>query len=194
MNNPNYGLDAPPVIRNLIIAGAGCLAVALISYPLLRKVYRGLALGISFVMLFSALSFTATTLAMIWRSKIGKLIARERLVDSLDLSGNEVVLDVGCGRGLLLNCAAKRLTNEKAVGLDLWQAEDQSGNDPQVTLANARLEKVVDRVEVRSGDMRAIPFPDESIDVVVSSIAIHNITEKAEREQASTGDILSPSL
>jgi len=40
------------------------------------------------------------------------------------------VLDVGCGRGLLLIGAARRLTTGKAVGVDIWQAEDRVGNLP----------------------------------------------------------------
>lgn len=36
-----------------------------------------------------------------------------------------------------------------AVGVDLWQA-DQTGNSADATLANAGLEGVADRVEVRS--------------------------------------------
>jgi cyclopropane fatty-acyl-phospholipid synthase-like methyltransferase len=67
---------------------------------------------------------------MIWDSKVGKLWARDRLLDGLELRGDETVLDVGCGRGLLLIGAAKRLTTGKAPGVDIWQAEDLSGNLP----------------------------------------------------------------
>ena len=50
---------------------------------------------------------------MTWSSKVGKLRERERLMDALGLRGDETVLDVGCGRGLLLNAAARRLTTMK---------------------------------------------------------------------------------
>lgn len=66
-------------------------------------------------------------------------------------------MDVGCGRGLLLNAAARRLTPGKAIGIDLWQSVDQSGNRPEATLANARLEGVAGLVEVKTGDMRELP-------------------------------------
>jgi len=184
VNKPNYGLDAPPVIRNLVVAGGCCLFVGLTGWVLLAGVQRGAAYAVLFVMLFSAACFLITAGAMIWSSKRGKLIAREKLINSLSLRGHETVLDVGCGRGLLLTCAAKKLTSGKAIGLDLWQTEDQSGNDPLVTRANARLEGVADKVDVRSGDMREMPIPDTSVDAVVSNIAIHNITEKAGREKA----------
>ncbi len=61
---------------------------------------------------------------MIWDSKVGKLWSRDRQLDGLKLRGDELVLDVGCGRGLLLIGAAKRLTTGKAVGVDIWNAED----------------------------------------------------------------------
>ena len=105
-------------------------------------------------------------------------------MDSLALRGTETIVDIGCGRGLLLNAAARRLTTGKAIGIDLWQSADQSGNHPETTLANAQAEGVANRVEVKTGDMRELPFEDQTIDVVVSSLAIHNIPDKAGRAQA----------
>ena len=49
-------------------------------------------------------------------------------------------------------------------------------------MANARLEGVSDRVEVKTGDMRKMPFPDASFDVIVSNVAIHNIYDLEGRE------------
>ncbi len=43
---------------------------------------------------------------MIRDSKVGKLWSRDRALDALKLRGDELVLDVGCGRGLLLIGAA----------------------------------------------------------------------------------------
>jgi cyclopropane fatty-acyl-phospholipid synthase-like methyltransferase len=53
------------------------------------------------------------------------------LLDRIEWTGQEEVLDVGCGRGLMLIGAAKRLTTGKATGIDIWQAEDLSGNRPE---------------------------------------------------------------
>ena len=53
-----------------------------------------------------------------------------------------------------------------------------------MTLRNASLEGVADRVDVETGDMRALPFPDRAFDVVVSSLAIHNIRSNADRAKA----------
>jgi arsenite methyltransferase len=80
--------------------------------------------------------------------------------------------------------AAKRLPKGRAVGIDLWSTRDQSGNSEQTTLRNAELEGVRERVELHTGDMRRLPFPDGSFDVVTSSLAIHNIRDEEGRKQA----------
>jgi ubiquinone/menaquinone biosynthesis C-methylase UbiE len=53
-----------------------------------------------------------------------------------------------------------------------------------MTLRNAALEGVQDRVDVQTGDMRALPFPDATFDLVVSSLAIHNIPSAEGRAKA----------
>jgi hypothetical protein len=95
---------------------------------------------------------------MRYASKIGKLRERERLLDLIPWSGNETVLDAGCGRGLMLVGAAKRLTTGRAVGVDIWRAVDQSGNDPDAALENARLEGVAEKVAIETADVRSLPF------------------------------------
>jgi ubiquinone/menaquinone biosynthesis C-methylase UbiE len=67
--------------------------------------------------------------------------------------------------------------------VDLWRA-DQTGNSQQVTLANAALEGVADRVEVQTADVTDLPFDDDSVDVIVSNLVIHNIPGRAGRQQA----------
>jgi ubiquinone/menaquinone biosynthesis C-methylase UbiE len=134
--------------------------------------------------IFTGVSMLLMALSMIWSSKVGKLRKREMLIESLNLKGNETVLDVGCGRGLLLIEAAKHLPNGKAIGVDIWQSVDLSGNKPEATLENARLEGVAERVQVRTGDMRELPLPDQSVDAVIANLSIHNIPSKAGRAQA----------
>jgi ubiquinone/menaquinone biosynthesis C-methylase UbiE len=94
------------------------------------------------------------------------------------------VLDVGCGRGLLLLEAARRLPRGRAVGLDLWNAQDLSGNARAATEANARALGLSERVELADGDMCAMPFGDAGFDAVVSSLAIHNVYDAPGRAKA----------
>ncbi|HEX3273197.1 MAG TPA: class I SAM-dependent methyltransferase, partial [Ktedonobacterales bacterium] len=72
----------------------------------------------------------------------------------------------------------------KAIGVDIWQTRDQSGNDQAATEANARAEGVAERIELLTADMRELPFEDASFDLVVSSLAIHNIHAPGGRAQA----------
>jgi ubiquinone/menaquinone biosynthesis C-methylase UbiE len=179
----DYGVDAPTAVRNLlIVCGLGILSLitrvagvwdrespfALLGRPLISA---GLSCGVMAVW-------------MICSSKFGKVREREMYLDLLQWRGDERVLDVGCGRGLFLIGAAKRLTTGRAIGVDIWQAEDLSGNEPAATLDNARIEGVAERIEVQTADARKLPFDDASFDVVLSSAALHNIYDAGERQTA----------
>ncbi len=131
-----------------------------------------------------AITLLASSAVWIYGSKIGKLRLRERLMARVDWTGHEIVLDVGCGSGLLLNAAAKRLTDGTAVGVDVWRTADLANSKRETTLRNAALEGVADRVKVESGDARGLPFPDAAFDVVVSLNVVHNISKRADRAQA----------
>jgi len=117
-------------------------------------------------------------------SLVGKRIVARRLIASLQLRGDERVLDVGCGRGLLLLEAARVLPRGRAVGIDLWSTRDQSGNASAATLANAVALGIEARVDIDTGDMRSLPYADASFDAIVSSLAIHNLPSAADRTQA----------
>jgi len=119
----------------------------------------------------------------VYATRAGKFVVWNRILDDLRLQGDETLLDLGCGRGAVLLAAAKRLPCGRAIGVDLWRA-DQTDNSPQATLANAELEGVAGRVEVHTADMTALPFADASVDVVVSSLAIHNIRTPGGRRLA----------
>ena len=183
----DYGLDAPGIVRGFAIAGAAFVAVAVALAVLGVPALAG-------PLWLAGAMFLLTVAAMLHSSRRGKLIERDRLLDRLGLRGDEDVLDVGCGRGLLLIGAAKRLPAGRAVGVDIWSQTDQSDNRRSATLANAEAEGVAERVEVLDADMRALPFPDASFDAVVSSLAIHNVHGAAERERAifEVGRVLRP--
>jgi arsenite methyltransferase len=189
---PDYGLDAPGVVRNLFLAGGAGLVLALLNLLGVwsGRVVVGPIAGVKLVFplasmgLWTGMVCTAMGLWMIWTSRVGKVRERDRLLDHILWTGHERVLDVGCGRGLMLIGAAKRLTNGKAIGVDIWKAEDLSGNRPESTLDNARREHVADRVEVQTADMRQLPFPKDTFDVIVSSAAIHNLYSAADRRKA----------
>ncbi|MEO7455729.1 MAG: class I SAM-dependent methyltransferase [Gemmatimonadaceae bacterium] len=178
----NYGLDAPGVVRVMALLGISLIGAGLI----LRGVSaQGSALSrLGITLLWPGGSFAITALLMLASSHFGKHRARDRLLDRLALRGDEVVLDVGCGHGLMLIGAAKRLSAGHAMGIDLWSQSDQQDNSALATMKNALAEGVSDRVTVRDGDMRTLPLEDASVDVVVSSLAVHNVRTQVDRARS----------
>ncbi len=160
----------------------------------LVSMYRTLGLLSSSLAIIAFLSMLAVVYGfgmaayMTYTSRIGKRRTRERLLDLKGQlspwTGEEKVLDVGCGRGLMMVGAARRLTSGTAVGVDIWRQEDQAANKPEAALENARIEGVLDRLSVETGDARALPFPDASFDVVLSHWVIHNMPEAEDRARA----------
>jgi ubiquinone/menaquinone biosynthesis C-methylase UbiE len=121
---------------------------------------------------------------MLAYSKLGKFRHRDRMLAKIHWRGDEQVLDVGTGRGVLLIGAAKRLTSGKAVGIDIWSTKDLSGNSIEATLRNAKAEGVRDRLELNTEDASKMSFPDASFDVVLSNLCLHNIPSAAARRHA----------
>lgn len=180
---PNYGLDAPLVVRNLLIVAALGI-ISLITRLLGVWSKQDPIAAIALPLITGGLSCGAMGLWMIYDSKIGKARERDTYLNKIPWRGDERVLDVGCGLGLFLIGAAKQLSAGRAVGIDKWQAEDLSGNNAAGTLNNAMIEGVADKVEVLTGDARTLPFDNASFDVVLSSMALHNIYNAGERQSA----------
>lgn len=174
----DYGLDAPGLVRGFALGGAAAAVAGAVLKLLVPT------LGFANALVSIGASFFLTAMLMLLSSRVGKLRARDRLLDTLGLAPTDVVLDVGCGRGLLLVGAAKRLPDGIAIGIDLWQAADLSANSKAAALANAAVEGVAARVEVRDGDMRELPFADATFDAVVACFSIHNVPDRAGREKA----------
>lgn len=173
----DYGFDAP-YVPALMALGATPLFVGAVASVARADLVGALSMGASAAMLLAcAGSFVYTTRA-------GKFAVWSELLDGLALRGDERALDVGCGRGAVLLLAAERLRDGEVTGVDLWRARDQSGNALEVTARNAEAEGVASRVSLETGDMRALPFDDASFDLVVSSLAVHNVPDAEGRAQA----------
>jgi ubiquinone/menaquinone biosynthesis C-methylase UbiE len=114
----------------------------------------------------------------------GKLRHRDRLLERVAWRGDEDVLDVGTGRGLLAIGAARRLKTGRAVGVDIFSGRGKPGSPADALLQNAEIEGVAERVDVRNADARHLPFPDASFDVVLSSGGLHTIGDADGREEA----------
>ena len=174
----DYGYDAPYALLTFAALGTGSAIASLVSW-----VQRG---RVTAMLGFYGAFFLANAFSFLYTTRRGKFQVWEDILDALHLRGDERVLDMGCGRGAVLTAVARRLPAGRVTGTDLWSTHDQSGNARDVTRHNASLEGVGDRVDIETGDMRALPFPDGTFDIVVSSLAIHNIPSNADRAKAIT--------
>ncbi len=82
------------------------------------------------------------------------------LVDAVDPSPGQTLLDVACGTGIVARTAVDRMGGAGVTGVDL--------NHAMLTVA-ARVEP---RVDWRQGDVGALPFPDGAFDIVTCQMAM----------------------
>lgn len=183
VKKPSYGIDAPGVIRNLLIIGSMCLLVALFAPA---EIHLGPVVMNRPFFFWPAGILIGEGLLMLLYSLYGKFAHRDRMLALHPWRGDEQVLDVGTGRGLMLIGAAKRLTTGQATGIDIWNKEDLSGNSVAATQRNLEIEGVANRCALVSEGAQQMPFPDASFNVIVSNLCLHNIYDKRVRHQACT--------
>ncbi len=176
----NYGLDAPNVIRNLAVAAFVVTLLALI-FPVIKIGSETIDIR---GLVWSGVSMGLGAVWMILYSVYGKYHLRDKMLALVNWTGAEQVLDIGTGKGLLLIGAAKRLQSGKATGIDIWNAEDLTGNHIENALQNARLEGVANKIDILNENAIKMSFADETFDVILSNECLHNIYNKNERQQA----------
>jgi ubiquinone/menaquinone biosynthesis C-methylase UbiE len=84
------------------------------------------------------------------------------------------LLDVACGTGRFLRFAAEAFPRLTLVGLDLSEAY----------LDEARMHVAPYRAEFRHGKAEALPFADESFDLVTSIYLFHEVPPQVRRDIA----------
>src|SRR5260370_16407964 len=110
-------MDAPRAVAVLAVRGAAGGLAALGRALGLRGLPGGLAAAALAVL---AADLLAVAVAFLWYSRVGKLCQRDRLLDLVRWGGDQTVLDIGCGRGLLLLGGAPRLTGGRARRVHIW--------------------------------------------------------------------------
>jgi hypothetical protein len=89
------------VVAGNAAGGAAALAGAWVGWAALRRRHRVPAAVVGGWLALWGTVAVAQAGLMVRSSRTGKLRERDRLLDALPWRGDERVLDVGCGRGLL---------------------------------------------------------------------------------------------
>ena len=181
----DYGVDAPAVMRNFFIFGTLCLLIAIFAPHI---VHLG-PVDINARSFYWPAGFLiAEGLLFLLYVKFGKFRHRDLILSLHTWRGDEDVLDVGCGRGLLLAGAAKRIASLNgtghATGIDVWSNVDMGGNSAAATQHNLDLENVSPICTLISQPAQDMTFADATFDVIVSNLCIHNIYDAPTRRRA----------
>jgi ubiquinone/menaquinone biosynthesis C-methylase UbiE len=105
------------------------------------------------------------------------------MVRALGLPAGGRVLEVGCGRGVAMPALARLLSPARLAGLDL-----DSG---LLEEARGRADAAGIAVELVPGDVRRMPFPDGSFDLVVDFGTCYHIA-RAAQALAEIARVLAP--
>jgi SAM-dependent methyltransferase len=101
------------------------------------------------------------------------------------LSAGETVLDVGCGAGMDLLLAAKKVgPTGRAIGIDMTPSMIERA---RVGIKAARLSNV----EIRQGEAQALPVEDNSVDAVISN-GVLNLTPDKIKAFGEIARVLRP--
>ncbi len=179
----DFGLDfrsgrfgEPLTARKMFGRGAWTLAFALVLFFINHAEYPGPAANLLIVLGLIALGFFAAGWLTMQAGKVGRFQIRDRILDGLALKGEERVLEVGCGSGLMAIGLAKRLKSGRVTGLDQTDEAEQAKE-------NAKLEGVADKVRIDTGVSAKLVYPDNHYDVVVSALALRDLGDADVRDR-----------
>jgi SAM-dependent methyltransferase len=94
-----------------------------------------------------------------------------REAETRRLGRGATILDLGCGPGDLVVAISRRLRESRIVGMDI---------SPSMLLWAGRHATTDGRVKFIVGDAADLPFDDESVDLVVSTLSLHHWAEPAD--------------
>jgi ubiquinone/menaquinone biosynthesis C-methylase UbiE len=189
---PDYNFYIPRFIIYPLPVAAASLILSGIGYSLLRPSHPIAAnITVGICLLLGLVYLGIFTMLKLITNLERRLHDRDKLLREIPWRGDEHVLDVGVGNGILLLSAAKQLTTGKGIGTDIW-VEGSGDNKPDVFLRNAQIESVADKVRLENEDARHLSYADESFDIVISGLTMHHLKAEANKGVREMVRVLKP--
>ena len=190
--HPDYEFHMPRLFTYPLPVGIVSVLSAGLLYFLLQEAQPTLAWVLTGISILAGAGYAGLWAILNRITNLDRrLEARDRLLDEIPWRGDETVLDVGCGNGILILSAAKRLTSGKGIGIDIW-TEGSGDNRPEVFRENAEIEGVADRVILQNEDARQLPYDDESFDVIISGLTMHHLGFDTDKAMGEMTRVLKP--
>ena len=110
---------------------------------------------------------------------------KSRLIEQARIPDMGSVLDLGCGTGTLTIMLKHALPLAEVRGLD--------GDPKALRIAERKLQRAGVKISFDRGLAYDLPYPDDSFDRVLSSLAFHHLTRQRKREAlAEVARVLRP--
>ena len=159
--------------------------LGLITFMFILK-HKEIKSYIAYFILFISILFIVNGLRIVNFIVAGRSREINRIISKVNWTGNESVLDIGVGKGILAIAIAKKLKNGsgRVTGIDIWNSEDIMDKTKYYVNQNIELEGVKGKVKIKTQNASALSFKNETFDVIVSKQCIHNIENIQERRMA----------
>lgn len=101
---------------------------------------------------------------------------KEHLLRQAGIQAGETILDLGCGTGTLALLVKSAHPDAEVIGLDM---------DPQILrIARRKTREAGAEIALHLGTAASLPYPDRSVDRVLSSFVLHHLS-KADKQRAA---------
>jgi len=176
-----YRVPLGALQHRLLLVGLALLGLFALSHP--GRAHVPLAAAALFVAVAAHLGLlggllVGATFALGLVTRVARFRDAERLLDEVAWRGDEVVLDLGCGDGLMAIAAARRAPGGRVIAIDDWdRPHGGRQGSPARVRENADAEGVAGRLEVRHGPLDRLDLPDDSVDVATACFCLHHLPE-----------------
>ncbi len=178
-NLQRHSLENSQGIQKQFVALPICLSA---SFSILSHSKEGLfTYFFAALTLFIILSFSFVGGVVIYTYTFGLRKLKKKvfpfILSKLKLTGNEKILDLESFRGILPNILAQQISTGKVT--TLIRSDNKRVNRRSLKKI-LKLEKRGEKIKAICCNFKELPFPDDSFDVVTSSLFFHKISETDE--------------